>query len=312
MRPMIEGYLLLAVSIAAGTVKGYLGKKTSVYAENETDAVFLNSVRILICALISGVLACVGGNIANIASVEPGTIAVSAMNGASTAVFIVSWLLAVKTGAFMLVNVFLNLGLVVPLVMCSVLYGDKVLPVQWIGVIVLLFAAYLMVGYNVGLNGKMKIRDFVLLFICAFSSGLGEFFVGKAFVELKNNDSNAVFNFYTYLFGFVVLIVVFLFFRNFGNKEHEKLKTMAIRLKSAYFMVSVMALCLFLNTYFKTEAGRFLSSVQLYPVSIGVSLICSTLVAAVFFKERPNKKCIVGVALNFAALIIINVIPKLI
>ena len=99
---MIEGYLLLAVSIAAGTVKGYLGKKTSVYAENETDAVFLNSVRILICALISGVLACVGGNIANIASVEPGTIAVSAMNGASTAVFIVSWLLAVKTGAFIL------------------------------------------------------------------------------------------------------------------------------------------------------------------------------------------------------------------
>ena len=305
---MLQGYLLLAVSIAAGVVKGFLGKKTSAYAEKDSDAVFLNTVRILLCVLIGAVLTVCGGNAAGFIRVSSGTLAVAAMCGVATSAFIVSWLLAVRTGAYMLVNVFLNLGLIVPLVLCEILYGDHVTLLQWGGVVMLLVAAYLMVGYNISLNGKMRARDFVLLFVCAFSSGMNEFLVGKAFVKLDNQDTNAIFNFYTYLFSFAVLLAVLVFFR--VREKDASLRETARRVKPAFAMVALMALCLFLNTFFKTEAGRYLTSVELYPVSIGVSLIGATVVAAVFFHEKPNAKCLIGIVLNFAALLIINCLPE--
>jgi multidrug transporter EmrE-like cation transporter len=46
--------------------------------------------------------------------------------------------------------------------------------------------------------------------------------------------------------------------------------------------------------------------VQLYPLSQGCSVVLGLVMAAVCFKERINAKCIVGMSLAFAALLLIN------
>ena len=47
---------------------------------------------------------------------------------------------------------------------------------------------------------------------------------------------------------------------------------------------------------------------RLYPLFQGSALTMSTIMSAVFFNERLNVKCIVGILISFIALIIINVL----
>ena len=70
--------------------------------------------------------------------------------------------------------------------------------------------------------------------------------------------------------------------------------------------ILIMAVCLFFSSYTKTLAADYLSSVTLYPLCQGLSLVGSIIMAALFFGEKPNAKCIFGVCLAFASLMIIN------
>ena len=60
------------------------------------------------------------------------------------------------------------------------------------------------------------------------------------------------------------------------------------------------------NSYFKTQAAFYLDSAELYPLSQGGSLILSTFMATVFFKEKLKVSAVIGVSLAFVALMIIN------
>lgn len=62
-----------------------------------------------------------------------------------------------------------------------------------------------------------------------------------------------------------------------------------------------------MTSYFKTLAAGFLLSAQLYPLNQGATLILSTAMAAVFFGEKPNAKCIAGILCAFVGLIVMNV-----
>ena len=64
--------------------------------------------------------------------------------------------------------------------------------------------------------------------------------------------------------------------------------------------------CLFANSFFKTLAAEHLDAVQLYPLNNGGAVILSLLMAAIFFKERINARCIIGICLSFGALLMIN------
>jgi len=70
----------------------------------------------------------------------------------------------------------------------------------------------------------------------------------------------------------------------------------------------VMAAALILNSYFKTLAASDLSSAQLYPLNQGAGLILSSLMAHFLFRERLTKKAVVGIALAFAGLMIMNML----
>ena len=50
------GYIFLLISLFAGTLKGYCGKKTSNYTSSFGNAVFANTIRMLLCILIGFVL----------------------------------------------------------------------------------------------------------------------------------------------------------------------------------------------------------------------------------------------------------------
>ena len=72
--------------------------------------------------------------------------------------------------------------------------------------------------------------------------------------------------------------------------------------------ILVMSVCLFLHSFLNTAAAGYLDSAHLYPLSQGGSLILSSLMAALFFREKLTAKCVVGLCVAFLALILINVL----
>ena len=56
------------------------------------------------------------------------------------------------------------------------------------------------------------------------------------------------------------------------------------------------------------ETLGYLPAAQLYPLNQGGSLILSSVMAAVFFKEKLTMPCVLGILTAFAGLLFINVL----
>lgn len=297
------GYLFLAVSLFAGAAKGYCGKKTSGYVNGYRDAMLANTVRMVLCTLIGVLLIIAGGNTGQLKP-TPEILAISALSGVTTSVFVVCWLISVKKGAYMMLDVFMMLGVLVPIIAGRFVFGEAIKLTQWLGIGVLFIAVMIMCSYNNSIKEKMSISALMLLIVCGAANGLTDF-SQKLFVKQLSDVPVAVFNFYTYVFSAAVLGI---FLVVFSIRERAQGAAGISGLKHIFGYIAVMSVCLFANSYFKTKAAGFLDSAQLYPLNQGLALTLSSIMSAVLFHERLTLKCIIGLALSFAGLIIINVL----
>lgn len=297
------GYLFLAISLFAGAAKGYCGKKTSGYVNGYRDAMLANTVRMVLCTIIGAVLIIAGGNMGQLKP-TPQILLISALSGVTTSIFVVCWLISVKKGAYMMLDVFLMLGVLVPIVAGRFVFGEAIKLTQWLGIGVLFIAVIIMCSYNNSIKEKMSISALLLLIVCGLANGLTDF-SQKLFVKQLSELPIAVFNFYTYVFSALVLVI---FLVIFSARERGQGTTGVSGLKHIFGYIAVMSICLFANSYFKTKAAGFLDSAQLYPLNQGLALMLSSIMSATLFRERLTLKCIIGLALSFVGLIIINVL----
>lgn len=292
------GYLYLTLALLAGVTKGYCGKKTSGSVAAYQDAMLVNALRMVLCIAIGFGLIAVQGDL-SLLRVNLSTLLITALSGVTTSLFVVTWLLSVRKGAYMMVDVFLMMGTVAAVAMCGLFLGETVSLRQIVGLALLVAATVVMCSYSRGVKGKMTPAALVLLIVCGLSNGLTDF-SQKLFVSHAPESTSAVFNFYTYVFSAAVLLVLYL---AAGRKEQRPASAVV---KPIWGYVLVMALCLYLNSFFKTEAASLLPAAQLYPLTQGCGMILSTMMAALCFGEKPNAKSVAGLGIAFAALLIIN------
>lgn len=297
------GYLFLALALLAGVIKGYCGKKSGGTLVLASDAMLVNTVRMLACIVIGVALIALGNDWSSL-TLDPTVIWISALSGVCTSLFVVSWLLAIRTGAFMMVDVFLLMGVLIPLVVCAIFFDEPIILIQWIGIAVLIIAGYVMCSYNAKLKGKMTLKAFLMLLLCAASYGCTDL-SQKLFVKLSPVSDNSVFQFYTYIFAALTLVICSLVFRSHEKKTNELRSPIAV-VKPIAIYVGVMAICLYANSYFKTAAATYLDAAQIYPLSQGGALVLAMIMAAIFFKEKITIRSIIGVVLCAVALLMIN------
>ena len=297
------GYLFLALALLAGVIKGYCGKKSGGTLVLASDAMLVNTVRMLACIVIGVALIAIGNDWSSL-TLDPTVIWISALSGVCTSLFVVSWLLAIRTGAFMMVDVFLLKGVLIPLVVCAIFFDEPIILIQWIGIAVLIIAGYVMCSYNAKLKGKMTLKAFLMLLLCAASYGCTDL-SQKLFVNLSPVSDNSVFQFYTYIFAALTLVICSLVFRSHEKKTNELRSPIAV-VKPIAIYVGVMAICLYANSYFKTAAAIYLDAAQIYPLSQGGALVLAMIMAAIFFKEKITLRSIIGVVLCAVALLMIN------
>lgn len=300
----MEGYIFLALALFAGCTKGYCGKKTSGFVEKSKDAVFISFIRMLLCVLIGAILIIAAKDTAFLIP-DAKLMPIYILSGVSTSAFVVIWMMAVRKSAYMLIDVFLMLGVLIPLILANILFGEPVTPTQWLGIAILIVAVLIMCSYNSELKGKMSVSSVLLLILTGASSGIADF-SQKLFVKTTDVVPTSVFNFYTYVFSAITLLVCYIVFSK-TEPNDEQSKPSAIP-KAIYAYVAVMAACLFANSYFKTVAAYTLDSAKLYPLNQGAALILSSLMSVFLFGEKLTVKAIIGIILSFIALLIINML----
>ena len=298
------GYIFLSISLLTGVIKGYCGKKTSLLVSGYAPTILVNIIRMLLCTVI-GILLIIISNNASYFITDYKVMMISALSGVSTSIFAICWLISVRKGAYMMVDIFLMIGIIIPLIFSKIFFGEDVKLTQWIGICVLVIAVLLICSYNNSIKTKLTVNSLILLIICGISNGIADF-SQKAFTKQAGQIPIMVFNFYTYLFSAIVLIAFYLILSFKGNAEEKQDRKANFR--QTFKFILIMSICLFLNSYFKTAAAEILDAVQLYPLNQGGGLILSSAMSTFILHEKMTLKGIAGVFLAFAGLIIINLL----
>lgn len=294
-------YLYLLIAIFSGAAKGYCGKRTSGRIAGWHNAILANFVRMLLCVAI-GFCTVAAGGLWNRLRPDAKALGIYFLSGASTALFLVTWLIAVRTSAYVLMNVFLMLGTVVPMTLGCLCYSEVIQWNHWLGLGVLLAATLILCSYNNGIKQKMTFKGFAVMLLSGIANGITNFSQKMFRMELPGGEV-PVFNFYTYVFAALILGTVMLPVRK--NKEEQSGGSV---LGSIFGYLLAMAIFLFLNSYFMTTAAAGISSSVLYPLERGAGIILSAVVSAVCFKEKLTPKAIVGLILAFIGLLVINLL----
>ena len=297
------GYLYLLIALFAGATKGFCGKKTSDKLIGTSDAMLVNTVRMVFCVLIGLSVVAVQGEWGQL-FVGSDVLFISFISGVTTAIFVVTWLLYVRQGAYAMLDLFLLVSVVIPILLCYFLYGEPIKIAQWIGIGLLILSGFVMSSYNTSIKGKMSIKAKILLLLCTVSCGLSDF-SQKLFVRTAPEVEIAVFSLYSYAVSGVLLFVFYVFLYR-KEKKREAIQSPTKLISSIFGYVFVMAGCLFVHSYFKTAATKHLDAAEIYPLSQGGSLILTLFMSVFFFKERINIKAVLGIALCFLSLLVIN------
>ncbi len=290
-------YLFALISVFACTTKGFCGKKISAYTKEYRSAMLSNSLRMLLCIAIGAVFVIIDGGFAAFAA-DAATLWISALSGVMTSLLVICWLLSVRRGAYMMVDVFITLGVIVPIVLSK----EGIALNQIIGLLLLFIAAFIMCSYNNQIKTKLSLPTFILLVLTGLSNGFADF-SQKLFIKKVGVEYVSTFNFYTYVFSAITLILFFALTIEKGKGIKESVDAV----KKSYVYIIIMAIALFMTSYFKTLAANRLTSAELYPLNQGSLLILSAFMSAIFFGEKIKPKCVVGIVLTFIGLIIMNV-----
>lgn len=298
------GYSFLALALVFGLIKVYCGKKTSYAANCIRNAIVINTVRTTICFFIGIAIALASGT-KTFYFEQPGIVLIAFMSGVCMACFTVSWLLSINNSAYMLVEVFVMGGVFVPLIFCRVFYGEHISALQAIAGGMLVVSVYCMCSCDKKAKKKITLKNYLLLIVCAISSGMSDF-SQKVYVKESENINIVLFNVYTYLFAAIILLGVYLIFKLKEKRKNQQAPSYVI-IRPIFHYVLIMAGCLFLNSYFKTLSSQYLDAVLLYPLNQGLAVVFSLIMSVTLFNEKINRKGIAGIIIALLSVILINV-----
>ncbi len=309
------GYVFLFLAVFCDLAKGFGGKKVSKYTHRLSDTTLVCFLRMIFCVAIGSVIVLAESNVP-FGDLSLPMLLTSALSGISFAVLVATWLLAVRSGTYVMLDVSATVGMGVTIALCAIFFGEDIRLIQIIGFAVILIAVYIICSYSISLYGKMSVGQIFTVIIYGISNGLADF-SQKLFVY-KVGGSNAAFNFYTYIISALILLAVWAFIKRkesrtvqicgseSSSQEVSENSKKPFLTPKVVLLVLMMSVFLFFYSYFKTQAAATLDAVILYPLFQVSTLILGPIMAAIFFKEKITLRCIIGISLTFVAMLMIN------
>lgn len=292
--------LFLFLAVLCGTIKGYFGKRISDFGDTPSACARMQLIRLAICTAVGGGLLLF--RLPAVIFAEPAEFFVDLLSGVSTAVFLISWTLAAHSDSYMLVTACNTAAFIVPMLFGFFFFEESIGLKQIFGIIAIALAVFFLVLYNNKTKVKFTWKGALLLFTLFLTQGIVDT-SKKLYTYRYPEGSNESFQFFTFLIAAFCLLVwegVHLL------RRRGKEKDAPLPMKKVFLPLAVMAVCLFLNSYFLTLATKSVTSVILFPLNSLLSLATATLMALFFFGEKITKTSAVGLVLTFVSLFLVS------
>ncbi len=312
-------YLIIGITLFCLSLKGYCGKKTSCYAKDTADACLFNFLRMFFCIFVGAALVLAAG-VQDTLAVAPGMALICLFSAVANAMFMISWLFAVKKNSLVSVDVALTLGSLIPSVFCAIFFDEPLSAPKFIGFALILLATALLVKKGKKVKGSAS--GLVLLILAMLGDGFiglsqqlyRQFYTDAGRYPAQILYDKTVFHFYTYVFAAVLLLSVWAICRLAGKKKAEQdgrevTKPLGALTWRIVAYIAVMAVCLFGGNYFQTVATNDygVSSQLLYPILKGGCLITVNFVGMFCFGEKMTRRTALGMLIALCGIVTMGI-----
>ena len=228
-------------------------------------------------------------------------VGISALGAVSLAVSLFCSIEALKSGVMVLAAMAGSAGLLLPCIAGIFMFNEPMKPMQFIGIALLIFSGWLLIGYSKEQTGSFTPRTLLLLIGSMLSNG-SVMLAQKMFSKYLPDTSVSIFSFLTFgLIGigmFIGLVPSLL-------SQSGRAKIAAVP-KPVFLYGTISSIILLAINQLATLAGRNVPSAIMFPINDGGATIITAITAAIFFKEKLTVRSVCGLILGIGSLIVIN------
>ena len=204
---------------------------------------------------------------------------------------------SIKANGATLTSAFGKLGVMVPLAMSFLVFGEKPALVQVAGILVALVALVVINSPSKGENtSEVKTYSFALLILCFLGNGLADA-MAKVFEHVGERSDDRIYISIVFTAACLIsAVLAYMEYRNTGKKilTKELLAGIAVGVPNYY------------SSFFLLGSLERLPSFLVYPIFSTGTILLVMLVSTLLFKERPTKTQYVGIAMILMALVLLN------
>jgi len=248
------------------------------------------------------------------------TVLPAAMCGTSLALAAYFYLISLETGPFTTSVVLLNFSSIMTVFYSMIFFNETMDIVQCICLAIMCICIYVLtVSKDVSKKAvkKANLKWIVFIFLSFVTNSLIQFGIRMQTIKTGNTEKLQMF-FYYFLFAFLTGAVIFLVTggaryvrwkrpvsaEDASEDKPDDKNIYLLSLLPAAFGLSVM---LSLNALGSSYLSKMIPSAVQYPVTSGLSLIISTVVGRIFYKEKLKPAAYAAIGVGIAVVAILNI-----
>lgn len=293
----MKDYIFLIIILLLRVPQNFSSKKTSGLVTNSQSYFLYGTYSYTLAGLIAFVMLLFDG----MSGFSLPAVGISALGAVSLAVSLFCSIEALKSGVMVLAAMASSAGLLLPCIAGIFMFNEPMKPMQFIGIALLIFSGWLLIGYSKEQTGSFTPRTLLLLIGSMLSNG-SVMLAQKMFSKYLPDTSVSIFSFLTFgLIGigmFIGLVPSLL-------SQSGRAKIAAVP-KPVFLYGTISSIILLAINQLATLAGRNVPSAIMFPINDGGATIITAITAAVFFKEKLTVRSVCGLILGIGSLIVIN------
>ena len=293
----MKDYIFLIIILLLRVPQNFSSKKTSGLVTNSQSYFLYGTYSYTLAGLIAFVMLLFDG----MSGFSLPAVGISALGAVSLAVSLFCSIEALKSGVMVLAAMAGSAGLLLPCIAGIFMFNEPMKPMQFIGIALLIFSGWLLIGYSKEQTGSFTPRTLLLLIGSMLSNG-SVMLAQKMFSKYLPDTSVSIFSFLTFgLIGigmFIGLVPSLL-------SQSGRAKISAVP-KPVFLYGTISSIILLAINQLATLAGRNVPSAIMFPINDGGATIITAITAAIFFKEKLTVRSVCGLILGIGSLIVIN------
>lgn len=293
----MKDYIFLIIILLLRVPQNFSSKKTSGLVTNSQSYFLYGTYSYTLAGLIAFVMLLFDG----MSGFSLPAVGISALGAVSLAVSLFCSIEALKSGVMVLASMAGSAGLLLPCIAGIFMFNEPMKPMQFIGIALLIFSGWLLIGYSKEQTGSFTPRTLLLLIGSMLSNG-SVMLAQKMFSKYLPDTSVSIFSFLTFgLIGigmFIGLVPSLL-------SQSGRAKIAAVP-KPVFLYGTISSIILLAINQLATLAGRNVPSAIMFPINDGGATIITAITAAIFFKEKLTVRSVCGLILGIGSLIVIN------